>query len=277
MADILEAIGLASQATAWQAVLLTAISFGVGVLGGFVGLALGTMRLPALLLLGFPAPVAAGTNILVSALSALTGSIRHVRERRVDWRVVGVMGIPAVIGSFLGGFLSGRVNEELLIALAGVFVVWQGVELTRRGWRERTAPEQRVGEARQERFTPGRMTAETGIGLGVGLLGGAVGLILGSIRLPAMVRILGIDPRVAAGTNLVIGLLMGAAGFVGHGVQGEVDGLLLVLMGISGMIGTWYGARLTGRVRLSTLILVMGLVLLVVGLLLLGDAYLRTS
>ena len=47
-------IGLPSAVPIWHALLLTAISFLVGILGGFVGLALGTMRLPAMLLLGMP-------------------------------------------------------------------------------------------------------------------------------------------------------------------------------------------------------------------------------
>ena len=50
----LEAFGLPSDVLVWQAALLTVISFAVGILGGFVGLALGTMRLPALLLFGMP-------------------------------------------------------------------------------------------------------------------------------------------------------------------------------------------------------------------------------
>ena len=268
MSPSLEVLGLSSHATLWQVALLSFISLGVGILGGFVGLALGTMRLPALLLLGFPPPLAAGTNILVSTLSAITGSVRHIREGRVHWRVVGIMGIPAVTGAFLGGFLSGRAPEALLVALAGAFVTWQGVELVWPGRR-------RAGTPGPERLTGGRMTAEAGIGLGVGLLGGAVGLILGSIRLPAMVRILRIHPRVATGTNLFIGFLMGASGFVGHGVRGDVDVPLLVFMGVTAMGGSYYGARLTGRVPLSTLVMVMGLVLLLVGPLLLADAYRR--
>ncbi len=105
----LNAIGLGADIAVWQAVILTFVSTAVGVLGGFVGLALGTMRLPALLLMGMAAPTAAGTNIFVSALSAMTGSIRHWREGRVSKQIVLVMGIPAFIGAFIGGFSSERV------------------------------------------------------------------------------------------------------------------------------------------------------------------------
>ena len=63
---------------------MTIVSTTVGILGGFVGLALGTMRLPALLLMGMAAPTAAGTNIFVSGLSSMTGALRHWREGRVS-------------------------------------------------------------------------------------------------------------------------------------------------------------------------------------------------
>ncbi len=276
----LSAIGLPSPVPLWEALFLTALSYGVGVLGGIVGLALGTMRLPFLLLLGMPAPVAAGTNILVSTLGAATGSVRHLRERRVDMRVVAVQGIPAVLGAFMGGFASGVAPEALLIALAGVLVVWQGVELLLRSRRDR--PRESAAGAAQDlrrphsgRWSAARITAEAVVGFAIGLLGGAVGLILGSLRLPALITILGIDPRVAAGSNLVIGFLMGAFGWVGHVAKGQVDYPLLILMAVTGMAGTYQGARLTGTLSLRGLLTLMGVVLLVVGSLLVWDAVRR--
>ena len=257
----------------WQAVILTFVSFAVGILGGFVGLALGTMRLPALLLMDVPAAAAGGTNILVSSLSSLTGAVRHLREGRVNRRIVLVMGVPAFVGAFIGGFGSDAVPEGLLIFLAGLLVFWQGVELIARIRGRGAAGGTESLAGAPGIFTRNRVVLEGAIGLGVGLLGGAVGLILGSIRLPALIRILRVDPRVAAGSNLFIGFIMGSLGWVGHVVQGEVDYSLLVLMGAAAMVGSYYGAKLTGRVRLDTLILVMGWVLLVVGPLLIWQAF----
>lgn len=279
MTQPLTDLGFASDVLVWQAVLLTFISFAVGLLGGFVGLALGTMRLPALLLIGLPAPAAGGTNILVSGLSSLSGAIRHLREGRVDRRIVLVMGVPAFVGAFVGGFMSDVIAESLLLFLAGLLVFWQGVEfLILMYHRRRSSPGGQhlfggdlVGAPGI--FTRNRVAAEGGIGLGVGLLGGAVGLILGSIRLPALIRILRIDPRIAAGTNLFIGFIMGSVGWVGHVLRGQVDYPLLVLMGSAAMVGSYYGARLTGRVSLDALITTMGGVLIVVGALLVWQAF----
>ena len=277
----LDELGLASDVLVWQAVLLTAISFAVGLLGGFVGLALGTMRLPALLLLGIPAPTAAGTNILVSGLSSLAGAARHLRARRVNWRMVLVMGVPAFVGAFIGGFGSERVSESLLIFLAGLLVFWQGIEFLARVYR-RPGPRNGSGQTAQDgdggapgTFNATRVTLAALVGLGVGLLGGAVGLILGSIRLPGLIRILRADPRIAAGTNLLIGVAMGAVGWIGHAVQGQVDYPLLVLMGGAGMVESYFGASFTGRVSLDTLIKTMGWVMLAVGILLLVEAFRR--
>lgn len=263
----------ASGIALWQAALLTAFSFAVGVLGGFVGLALGTIRLPMMLLLGMAAPIAGGTNILVSGLASLAGAARHWREGRVNLRIVLVMGVPACIGALVGGFMSDAAPTGLLILLAGLLVFWQGVEfLIMARERSKSGDDQALfgGELSGSAgmFTPGRVSAEAGIGLGVGLLGGAVGLILGSIRLPALIRILRVDPRIAAGTNLFIGVLIGASGWVGHVINGQVDYALLALMGAAAMVGSYYGAKLTGRVRLNGLLLAMGVVLMAVGALL---------
>ncbi|MBI4236719.1 MAG: sulfite exporter TauE/SafE family protein [Chloroflexi bacterium] len=265
--------GMSSEVLLWQAIFLTILSFGVGVLGGTVGLALGTMRLPFMLLVGMPASTAGGTNILVSTLSAVVGSYHHIRERRVHWGAFLVQGVPATAGAFLGGLLAGRVPDHLLVALAGALVLWQGIELALRARRQATQAASAARPAPRLPWGAGRVGLEATAGLGIGLLGGAVGLILGSLRLPVLIATLKMDPRVAAGTNLAIGALMGSFGWFGHVVAGQVDYPLLVLMAATGMVGTYYGARLTGSLGLKNLLFLMAGVLLVVGGLLLLDAF----
>ena len=256
-------LGWGSGVLVWNAVVLTVVSLAVGLLGGFVGLALGTMRLPAMLLMGMAAPTAGGTNILVSSISSIFGAIRHIRERRVNFRLVLIMGGPAFVGAFIGGFLGGRVSETILLAAAGLLVLWQGVELRARGRAVVASGDDFVTE-----YDGKRMLLGGGMGLGVGLLGGAVGLILGSIRLPALIRVLKMDPRIAAGTNLVIGFIMGSLGWIGHAIKGDVDYQLLLIMGVGAAVGSYFGAKLTGRVELATLVGAMGYVLVAVGVIL---------
>ena len=275
----LEEIGLPSGVLVWQALLMTAFSFAVGVLGGFVGLALGSIRLPPLLLLGIGVPTAAGTNIIVSTASAFTGAVRHLREGRTDLQMVLVMGLPSMAGAFVGGYNSRSVPESLLLLAVGLLLVWQGAEFVARARRIGSgisgAGAARSGMALGGWRTPlyGRALVAAGIGLAVGVLGGAVGLILGSLRLPALIRVLGIDPREAAGTNMLIGGVMGVTGWAGHVIQGQVDYPLVVLMGTSAMAGSYIGARFTGRVSVDRLVTTMGAVLVVIGFLLVWHAF----
>src|SRR5438132_1689948 len=98
----------------------------------------------------------------------------------------------------------------------------------------------------------------------IGLLGGLVGLILGSLRLPALIRFVGEEPARAIGTNLVVGIAVGAAGLVGH-LPGGVDWTLLGVGAAGSIPGAVIGARLTGRLSPVVLLHAVGVILLVAG------------
>ena len=68
---------------------------------------------------------------------------------------------------------------------------------------------------------------ESTIGFGVGLLGGMVGLVLGSIRMPAMISILKLPTRIAIGTNLASSAAMGTVGVIGHLINNDIDFIIL--------------------------------------------------
>ena len=276
----LEELGLPSDLRLWHALLLTVVSLAIGVLGGFVGLALGSIRLPILLFVGMPVSTAAGTNILVSSLSAMTGSFRHLREGRVDLRVAIAMGVPSVVGAFVGGFWGQEAPESLLLAAVAVLVAWQGVEFAVLARKSGGGPEGNPLIGESEKADPAdrrRLGLGAVIGVTIGLLGGAVGLILGSIRLPALVRVLRMDLRIVAGTNLLIGFTLGVTGWLAHASRGEVDYPMLVMMGAGAMVGSHYGARLTGRVTARTLLLTMGWVMVAIAVAMGWQAFRRSG
>jgi uncharacterized protein len=237
---------------AWELALALIGSFVAGYVGSMLGLVLGTLRLPLIVALTGSPIAAAGTNIAISAASAGAGAIGHARERRVDWRVVAWMAPPSVAGAILGALLADDVSERLLFAAIAVVLVWSGIDLALRPVRART----------RERL---RLWPAVAGGLGIGALGGAVGVILGTLRMPTLVRAVGMDLKRAAGTNLVVGFLLGLAGFAAHAGEGGVDWPIL-LAGLAGAIpGGWLGARATGRFDENLLRLALGVVLVVVG------------
>jgi len=236
----------------WSLVLAFVGSFVAGYIGSALGLVLGTLRLPLIVLASGSALTGAGTNIAISAAAAASGGLRHAREGRVDWRVVAWMAPPSVVGAVAGALFADDVPERAIFAGIAAVLVWSGIDLVFR-------PVQPKPRARL------RLSPAVGYGFVIGLIGGAIGVILGTLRVPALIRSVGLDLRRAAGTNLVVGFFLGAAGFATHAANLDVDWGILSA-GLAGALpGAWLGARATGRASDRALRLATGGVLVLVG------------
>jgi uncharacterized protein len=235
--------------------LLTAFAlwcFTVALAGGLAGLVLGNIWLPFALALASSPAAGAGANIGISAVAAATASIAHIRARRVDWRLFGWLVVPSIVGAVIGGIVSGELSRDALLVVIGAALLCFGIDLLR--------PKRAAGGPPRE----GGRAATIGIGLGIGLLGGLVGLILGSLRMPAMIRWLGEPPARAIGTNLAVGFWVGIAGVLGH-APGGVDWGLLGIGAAASIPGATIGARLTGKLSEQALLRAVGCILVVAG------------
>ena len=239
-----------------HALLLVAVGlwcFVTALAGGLVGLVLGNIRLPVLVLAASSPAAGAGANIGVSAIAALASATAHIRAGRIDWRLFAWMAPPSMVGAVAGGLLSGAVPGNALLVVIGVTLLAFGADLVR------SKPEGR-------RADQGGFSARAAILTGalIGVLGGFVGLILGALRLPALLRFVGAEPFRAVGTNAAVGFCLGVAGVFGH-LPGGVDWTLLGVGAVTSVPGAIVGARLTGRLDERQLFRAVGIVLLVAG------------
>jgi hypothetical protein len=217
-----------------------------------VGLVLGNIRLPVLVLAASSPAAGAGANIGVSALAALAAAVTHVRAGRIDWRLFAWMTPPSVVGAVAGGLLSGAIPDDALLLAIGITLLVFGGDLLR----PRQGPAEGGGET-----NPGAAVVS---GAAIGLLGGFVGLILGALRIGALLRFVGADPFRAVGTNVAVGFCLGVAGVLGH-LAGGVDWTLLAVGAAASVPGSVLGARLTGRLSERQLLRAVGVILLVAG------------
>jgi uncharacterized protein len=152
----------------------------------------------------------------------------------VDWRVVAWMTPPSVAGAIAGALLTDRLPTRLLLIAIAAILAWNGIDLLVRPVRGRTAE------------TP-RVTPAIVFGFLIGVLGGAVGVILGTLRMPALLRGVGLTAHRAVGTNLLVGFALGMFAFATHALLGEIEWGLLGA-GLAGALpGAWLGAKATGR------------------------------
>lgn len=238
-------------------IAVVAWCFAVALAGGLVGLVLGNIRLPVVLLAASSPSAGAGANIGISGVAAAAASIAHIRAGRINWRLFAWMAPPSVAGALVGGLLAGTISDAALLAVIGATLLYFGVDLLR---------PRRGGAARRTRADDEPLDVRAAVltGAGIGLLGGLVGLILGALRMPALLRYVGERAERAVGTNLAVGVCVGAAGVVGHTPAG-VDWELLALGSAASIPGALLGARLTGRLSEAGLLRAIGAVLVVAG------------
>jgi uncharacterized membrane protein YfcA len=214
---------------------------------------LGNIRLPVIVFAASSPAAGAGANIGISAVAALAAAITHVRAGRIDWRVFAWMTPPSVVGALAGGLASGAIPGNALLIAIGITLVVFGIDLLRpHGER----PAVREGsESAQAAVVSGAV---------IGLLGGFVGLILGSLRIGALLRFVGADAFRAVGTNVSVGFCLGVAGVFGH-LSGGVDWTLLGVGAAASVPGALIGSRLTGRLGEQQLLRAVGAVLVAAG------------
>src|SRR5215213_94418 len=228
--------------------------FTVACAGGAVGLVLGNIRLPAVLLIASSPAAGAGANIGISGVAAFAAAIAHIRAGRINWRLFAWMAPPSMAGAVVGGLISGAIPDTALLLVIGATLLYFGVDLLRRPPR------------RQSVEASGEMDVRAAVisGALIGLLGGLVGLILGALRMPALLRWVGEVPARAVGTNLAVGFWVGIAGVVGH-VPGGVDWTALGVGAAASVPGALVGARLTGRLSERELLRAIGVILVIAG------------
>jgi uncharacterized membrane protein YfcA len=261
------------DASPGQLIFLGIFTFVFGFIAGMVGVALGAIRLPVMLVMGFNPVIAAGTNLGVTILGGAAASLPHWREGRVVGRVVLLIGLPAVIGSLLGGFFADDVKTWILLVLISSLLAissaisfwqwWMAFRGERRSLNNGPTDSSTADSAHVIKLNPRRQMLYGGGGLVIGVVGGAAGLILAVLRFPVLLNVLRMDPRKAAGTNNAIGVLAGLFGFIGHAVNMNFDIAVLAVMGTTGMIGSYFGAKQTGRVSAVTMRLVIAILLAV--------------
>lgn len=220
-------------------ILLAVVSFVLSYFGASVGLVLGNIRLP-LLVYALGSPISAtGTNLAISVMGALAGTYFHMKEGRVNFRLLLSIGIPSMIGAALSVLALAHVTHDWVKILIGFMLIYSGFQITK---------SKGSSSGKNGRSLRARLFVEGVIGVAIGALSGAVGLMLSSIRLPAMIRVLGVDPKEAVGTNLAISFLTGLVGAVTSLLVSGVNLPIIAAVAPTTLAGSYLGARFVAKV-----------------------------
>lgn len=226
--------------------LIAVVTFALSFIGSAVGLVLGQFRLPLLIAYLGDVAMGAACNLAVSGAGALAGAARHLAGGRISVHCLLLMGVPSLIGAALAVWIiTWRVSHFWSHVLIGLMLLVSGYNLVQPPEKESKEP----GEP--------HLVLEVVIGLLLGALGAVTGLMLGSLRLPIMLKYLGIDPRLAVGSNMAIGCITAVAAavvyFLGtwtndNAVEWGLVWWIAWAVVPPTLLGGWMGSWLTGRI-----------------------------
>ncbi len=217
--------------------LLFVIATAANLLSALAGGGSGLLQLPALILLGLPFHIALATHKVASVALGVGASLRHARERTLEWRFalfILAAGLPGVIaGASLVLAIPERTAEialGLLIMALGLYSFLQ--------------PELGLAHAPRQRHMQGYITG--GLALtGLGLINGSLTAGSGLFVTLWLVRWFGLDyKRAVAYTLVLVGVFWNGAGALTLGLLAEIEWTWLPALIAGSLVGGYLGAHL---------------------------------
>ncbi len=246
-------------------VLLGACAIGLSL--GLMGSGGSILSVPVLVYLADqPEKVAIAGSLVIVGSIALFGSLSCMRQKLVGWGTVWMFGIPSMIGTYGGAWLSAYMSGiTQLVIFAGVMLLASYFML-----RQKKIIEE-VSEHERHIF---KIMAD---GLVVGMITGIVGVGGGFLIVPALVLLCGLAMRVAIATSLVIIALKSFSGFVKYLDVLEQTGLaidwqVVVVMIIVGGLGSTLGNKIADKVPHAKLKKMFGVFLTIMGIYILANS-----
>ena len=281
--------------------LLVLLGALVGFVSGLFGIGGGFLMAPVLVFLGIPPTVAVASQASHVVASSTSGVIRYSGMKAVDYRIGGIMAVGGALGAVLGvelfRYLRLLGQADLVVALSyllflgsiGSMMLYESLTQILHRVRGETPPRKErrrpmwlYGLPFKMRFPRSGLyiSAIPPLGLGVfaGILSAIMGVGGGFILVPAMLYVLRMRASVVVGTSLFqIIITTAVTTILQAGRNQTVDIVLSTILLLGGVVAAQYGAKLSGRFRAEEMRAALGLIVLLVGIQMGLELFVRPS
>lgn len=240
--------------------LAVALAVLVGVSLGLLGGGGSILTVPLLAYVaGMEAKQAIATSLLVVGVTSAVSTLSHARAGRVQWRSGLMFGAAGMVGAYLGGLLSFVVAGSVLLTAFTVVMIATGIAMIK--GRKTCEPTTRTLPVAKVLL----------MGLGVGVVTGAVGAGGGFLVVPALALLGGLPMPVAVGTSLLVITMNSAAGLAGHLSTVPIDWTIAGAVTAAAVLGSLLGTRLIAHVDPEAVRRAFGWFVLLMAALILGQ------
>jgi uncharacterized membrane protein YfcA len=232
----------------------------VGFIVGITGIGGGALMTPLLMLFGFPAPVAVGTDLMYAGLTKAGGVISHHRHKTIQWKLAGLLAagsLPAALitGYFLdSAFTHSDSYESLLSNTLGIMliltatVLFSRSALTRYKTKQKQVLAPEINSANKNMLTNSRAIISIILGAILGVLvtlssvgAGAIGTAILLMLYPAL------KSKEVVGTDIAHAVPLTLIGGFVHMNLGNVDFLLLGSLLIGSLPAIHLGSKVSTK------------------------------
>lgn len=197
----------------------------------------GIISLPAYLMAGIPAHLAAGTNKVVNGSGTLIATAKYFQNGKVRLRPAAAAAIGALVGSALGAQLASMISEAALKTIMLVALPCVAVFLiVKKDFGKDDAPAASI-EPRRETLISAL------IGLGIGCYDGLAGPGTGTFMIVCFTAFLSMDLLTASGCSKAANLASNIAAAVVWIAHGSVLWKLALPALVCNILGNCLGAR----------------------------------
>ncbi|MNU37517.1 sulfite exporter TauE/SafE family protein [Brevundimonas sp. CEF1] len=273
----------------------------VGFVSGLFGIGGGFLMAPVLVFMGIPPTVAVASQASHVVASSTSGVIRYSGMKAVDYRIGGIMAVGGALGALAGvelfRYLRLLGQADLVVAVSylvflgaiGSMMLYESLTQILHRVRGETPPRKERRRPMWLYGLPFRMrfprsglyiSAIPPFGLGVfaGVLSAIMGVGGGFILVPAMLYVLRMKANVVVGTSLFqIIITTAITTILQAGRNQTVDIVLSTILLLGGVVGAQFGARLSGRFRAEEMRAALGLIVLLVGIQMGLELFVRPS
>jgi S1-C subfamily serine protease/uncharacterized membrane protein YfcA len=260
--------------TFFKRVLLKAVPLFLvaSIVFSMLGLGGGFFYVPILIMCNLDFHTASTTSLLMITTGSLSALYVFKKSGMVDFKLVSVLGIPAMIGSFTGGVLSNTFNVYFLYVLfsmtlfvASYLMLLDKKIATGKSYHVQSSSFVMFRRVNGHEYSVDLLMAGFLV-LAVGFLGGVLGIAGGWFLVPMLVLLFSMPMRIAVATSSFIVPLNGIAGFAGHGLAGHIDWQLALPLCVLAAIGAQIGARISIKTETNLLRVIFAFILSLVAI-----------
>ncbi len=228
-------------------------------LAGLVGISLGLMgsggsilTVPILVyVMGISPVLATAYSLFIVGTTALTGTVKNILDKKIDFKKVMLFGIPSVISVFATRmfvvpnipdvlFTAGTFKVEkpaFIMVLFAVLMILAAISMLK------SSTERNSGRPKIHYITLFIL------GIGIGFVAGLVGAGGGFLIIPVLVIIAKTPMKTAAGTSLCIVAIQSLIGFSGDlQTTSNIDWAFLIRFATVSIIGIFIGLALSKKI-----------------------------